>query len=312
VLFLVTNDLFGQILALGVRHNLLDVLVFLPDHEGPEPSPNTVVALVLEDWQTGYFPPGKVELRSYLEEGLIHAGSPLPIFGEGGVENVGVALPNLQFALDDHFFANQRPLFAAEVFQQNDHHQALPIVPPAESQLGVQPVVVLVVDVLEGAVLQNLQNFLPVVAILLDDLHDVPFLLEPKGHLGLLFVVEVKPFGVQVYRKKKPVGPGHLLEVDFTRVRGQLRHFKWFFLNEVALASSAVVHPFGRLLGFCGDVVLLGISYLLGIEEGERHVAVKLEEAEEGLRDRKLYFEAHGADVLLDVLHPFGDDVPLS
>ena len=199
----------------------MDLLLRAVDHEVTVLTPDAVVGLVLEDRQFHQVLPAVVGLHCQLDQPMLQLRCP-GIATERRIDNVAVPFPDLQFTLDDDLVGDESPLLGSEVLAKDDQHQTLANVPPSRLQPRVDPVVKLVVDLLEGAVVHELADLLPVVTVnpLLG--HDSHLLLHLEGTFGGFGLRPVQPLLVDLDAGLVARSQGNFCKVGELRVERKI------------------------------------------------------------------------------------------
>lgn len=135
------------------------------------------------------------------------------VFANGRVDDVAVPLPDLELTFDDDFLRDQGPSFDTIVLAENDKHETMTMIPASSCHLRVNSVLKFVVNFLEGAPVDELTNFLPVVTVFPLFLYDQLVLALAEGGLRRLFAVLLQPVPVDFDSLLVPRPPGSFEEV---------------------------------------------------------------------------------------------------
>lgn len=99
-----------------------------------------------------------------LHQLILHLLSP-KVLPKRWIHDIAETLPDLQLALDHHLLCNLSPPLLSIMFEEYDEHESLAEGPSSIPHAGVDAIVELVVNLLEGASFHVLADFLPIVAI---------------------------------------------------------------------------------------------------------------------------------------------------
>lgn len=84
------------------------------------------------------------------------------------------------------------------MLQQDDKHQALPYCPSPTYNLWVQPIVKLIVDLIEGPFLQIVADLFPRVPVLILQFDDLLLFFYCVGCFGSFNFVKIKPLAIDL------------------------------------------------------------------------------------------------------------------
>lgn len=106
------------------RHEFKDHFFGLADHDVSVLPPDAVVGLGLKDGAFGDVLPAVLHLGGQFDQPLLQFRSP-QVFPNARIDDVAVALSDLQFAFDYQLLGDECPPFDSEVLAEYDEHEGL-------------------------------------------------------------------------------------------------------------------------------------------------------------------------------------------